>query len=175
LEFNVPFQHKYGYIRDEQHCVRWGIQLPLKRGTLPPPLWPMSVVAKWSTISPTTEHLLWPPYGIWHAIIFLSCDFFFFLSFFLTYSQLLQPGCLPYLHTWCGSSVNLGCRSETCCTWLAANAGQKQSPKIRHLCTIAQLCPAISLQLRHTLTIRKKLLNSNISFTCPIICWTSAH
>jgi len=36
-----------------------------------------------------------------------------------------------------------------------------------HLGTIAQLCRAISSQLRHMSTIGKKLLNSNISSTCP--------
>jgi len=25
----------------------------------------------------------------------------------------LQIGCLPYFHTWCGLSANLGCKSET--------------------------------------------------------------
>jgi len=55
-----------------------------------------------------------------------------------------------------------------CCTGLAGNAGPKKSPKIGHLGTIAQLCQAISLQLRHVLTIGKKnLLNSNVSPTCP--------
>jgi len=39
--------------------------------------------------------------------------------------------------------------------------------KIRHLCTIAQLCWAISLQIRHGSTIKKNLLSSNISSTCP--------
>jgi len=43
----------------------------------------------------------------------------------------------------------------------------QKSPKIRHLRTIAQLCQAMSLQLRHVSTIGKNLLNSNISFTCP--------
>jgi len=45
----------------------------------------------------------------------------------------------------------------------------KKSPKIRNLGTIAQLCWAklISSQLRHVSTIGKKLLNSNISPTCP--------
>ena len=44
----------------------------------------------------------------------------------------------------------------------------QKSPKSRHLRTIVQLCQAISLQLRHLLTIVKKnLLNSNISSTCP--------
>ena len=45
--------------------------------------------------------------------------------------------------------------------------GTQKSPKIRHLRTIAQLCRAITSQLRHMLTIGKKELNSNISPTCP--------
>jgi len=69
--------------------------------------------------------------------------------------------------TWCGPSANLECRAEMCCTRLAGNAGRKKSPNICHLGTIAQLCWAISSQLRHVLTIRKNLLNSNISSTCP--------
>jgi len=43
----------------------------------------------------------------------------------------------------------------------------QKSPKIRHLGTTAQLCRAISSQLRHVSTIWKNLLNSNISPTCP--------
>jgi len=66
---------------------------------------------------------LWPPYVIGQAIIFLPCgffffllsdiaifvlkrdvklqltNFFFFLSFFLAYSQPSRIGCLPYFHT----------------------------------------------------------------------------
>jgi len=87
------------------------------------------------------------------------------------------------LDTWCGLSVNLGCRSETCCTWLAGNARPKKSPKSRDLGTIAQICRAISSQLRHVSTIGKKyLLHSNVSPRCrhnmvnigPLaaeICW----
>jgi len=67
----------------------------------------------------------------------------------------------------CGPSANLECRSEMCCMQLAGNAGPKKSPKIRHLGTIAQLCRAISSQLRHVLTIGKNLLNSNSSPTRP--------
>ena len=47
---------------------------------------------------------------------------------------------------------------------------QMQDPKVAkncHLGTIAQLCRAISLQLRHVSTVGKTLLNSNISPTCP--------
>jgi len=54
-----------------------------------------------------------------------------------------------------------------CCTRLTENTGRKNSPKIRHLGTITQLCQAVSSQLRHVLTIGKNLLNSNISSTCP--------
>jgi len=96
----------------------------------------------------------------------LFCGFFL-LSFFLAHSQPLHIGCLPYFHKWCGLSANLGCRSETCCTALAENTGHKKSPKIHHLRTIAQLCWAISSQLRHILTVGKNLLNTNISHTCP--------
>ena len=45
--------------------------------------------------------------------------------------------------------------------------GGKKSPKIYHLGTIAQLCRAISSQLRHVSTMGKKPVNSNISPTCP--------
>jgi len=49
----------------------------------------------------------------------------------------------------------------------AGNAGRKKSPKSRHLRTIVQLCQAISSQLRHISTIRKKLLSINTSSRCP--------
>ena len=52
-----------------------------------------------------------------------------------------------------------------CCTRLAGNTGRKNDAKHRHLRTIAQLCRAISSQLRHVSTIGKKLLSSNISPT----------
>jgi len=69
---------------------------------------------------------------------------------------------LPHM-VWCGLSANLECRSEMYCTRLT----EMQDAKNRHLGTIAQLCPAVSSQLRHLSTIGKKLLNSNTSSTCP--------
>ena len=60
---------------------------------------------------------------IGQAIIFCTCGFFFLL-FFLAYSQRPQIGCLPYFHTWCGLSANLECRYEMCCTRLAGNTGR---------------------------------------------------
>ena len=94
----------------------------------------------------------------------------FLANFCALYFQRPEIGCLtlPYFPTQrCGPSANLECRSEMCCTQLAGNAGSKKSPKIRHLGTIAQLCRAISSQLKHVSTIGKNLLNSNISPTCP--------
>jgi len=111
---------------------------------------------------------LLPPYGIGQPLYFCPVvSSIYLLLFFLGYSQLSQIGCLPCFHTWCGPSPNFACRSETCCTRLTGNAGCKKSPNIRHLRTIAQLCRAISSQLRHSLTIGKNLLNSNISPTRP--------
>jgi len=71
-----------------------------------------------------------------------------------------------YFHTWCGPSANFECRSEMCCTRLAGNTGRKNDAKNRHLRSIAQLCRAISSQLRHVPTIRKNLISSNIPPTC---------
>ena len=45
-----------------------------------------------------------------------------------------------------------------CCKRLAGNAGPKNSPKNHHLGTIPQLCQAISSQLKHILTIGKKIV-----------------
>ena len=81
-------------------------------------------------------------------------------SFFLfprsTFSA-VADWCLSHFHTWCGLNANLGCRSETCCTWLAENRTQKVA-KNRHQGTIAQLCRAIFSQVRHVSTIGKKLV-----------------
>jgi len=117
------------------------------------------------------DFLLWPPYGIGQAIIFLSRGFFFYLLIFCLHfsSPILSRRRLDvciYFHTWCGLSANLECRSEMCCMRIAENTGRKKSQKIRHPPTIAQMCRAISSQLRHMSTIGKKLLNSNIPSTC---------
>ena len=74
---------------------------------------------------------------------------------------------VDHTSTQCGRSANLECRSEMCCMRFAENTACKKSPKSRHLGTIAQLCQAISSQLRHVSTIGKNLLSSSISSTCP--------
>ena len=57
--------------------------------------------------------------------------------------------------------------SETWCTRLAENTGRKNDVKNRYLGIIAQICRAISSQLRHVSKIGKKLLSSDMSSTCP--------
>ena len=56
---------------------------------------------------------------------------------------------------WCGLNANLECRSEMCCTRLTGNTERKNDPK--NLRTIAQICRAVSSQLRHTSTIGKSV------------------
>jgi len=103
------------------------------------------------------RQFLWSPYVTGQTIIF-SCSLFFLLLFFPRLISATQIGCLPYFHTWCGLSANLRCRSETCCTRLAEITGRKKVAKNCHMGTIAQLCQAISSQLRHVSTIGKKLV-----------------
>ena len=71
------------------------------------------------------------------------------------------------LLTWCGLTVNLERRSETCCMRLAENTGRQKVTKNRHLGAIAQLCRAISSQLRHVSTIGKKLVKQQYASTSP--------
>jgi len=54
-----------------------------------------------------------------------------------------------------------------CCTRLTGNTGRKNDAKNRYLRSIAQLCQALSSQLRHVSPVRKILLSSNISPACP--------
>jgi len=103
------------------------------------------------------------------ALWFLSSVYL--SSFFLSSPNLRghspQIGCLPYFYTSRSPSANLECRSEICCSRLPASTGRKKVVKNRYLGTIAQLCRAISSQLRHISTIGKNLLSSNTSSTCP--------
>jgi len=107
-----------------------------------------------------------------------SCWYYIFALWFLSYSSspffpriisaVAEWMSLPYFYTWCGLSANLECRSEMCYTRLAGNTWRKNAAKNRHLGTIAQLCRAVSSQLRHLSTMGKNyLLSSNTSSTCP--------
>ena len=99
----------------------------------------------------------------WADIIFLPCGFFFFLlSFFLAYSQPSQIRCLPYFHAWC----DLRIARLKCAVYGSLKIQDAKSPIIRHLGSIAQLCLAISSQLRHISAVGNNLLNINIPSTC---------
>jgi len=102
-----------------------------------------------------------------HYIFILWFLLSIFLSFFPHLISVVGDWMSAILHTWCGLSANLECRSETCSTRLAENTGRKTVAKNRHRDTIAQFCWAVSSEQRHVSTIGKKLLSSNISFTCP--------
>ena len=99
-------------------------------------------------------------------LLFVLSSFLFLLFSSPNLSRRRLDVCNTSFHTWCGLSANLRCRPETCCTRLAENTGRKKVAKNRHLGTIAQICRAISSQLRHLSTITKKLLSSNMSSTC---------
>ena len=101
---------------------------------------------------------------------YIFAQWFLSSSIYLYFPRLISAaaiGCLPYFYTWRGPSANLECRSEMCCTRLATNTGRKNDAKNRHLRTIAQLCPAISSQLRHISTIGKKLIKQQYLLHMP--------
>jgi len=103
------------------------------------------------TAADITSVLLWPPYGIGQAIIFSSC-FFFVLLFS---SPNLSGRRLDVYHTSARgvALVRIQNAGLKCAT---RGSLQIQDAKDRHLGTIAQLCRAISSQLRHVSTVGKK-------------------
>jgi len=71
-----------------------------------------------------------------------NTDYIFALwspSFFRFSSPNLSGRRLDVYRTWT-HGVNLECRSEMYCTWLAGNAGPRKSSATCHLRTIAQFC-----------------------------------
>jgi len=78
-----------------------------------------------------------------------------------------QIGCLPYFHTLCGLSVNLRCRSETCCTRLAENTVSKKSrqksPSGHHHTNLSGYIFATKARIDNR---KKNWLSSNTSSTC---------
>jgi len=104
-------------------------------------------------------------------------DRYIFALCFLLLSSIFFPRLISAAADWMSTigllrymmclSANLERRSEMCCKRLAGNTGRKNDAKNRHLSTIAQVCWAISSQLRHISTVGKNLLSSNISSRCP--------
>jgi len=117
----------------------------------------------------SSSFLLWSHYGIGQTIIFLHCDYFFLSSFFSlpNLSRRRLDVCHTSTH---GVSLvrisDAGLKPHARGSLKTQDA--KKSPKIANcMGTIAQLCRAISSQLRHISTIGKNLLSSNMSSTCP--------
>jgi len=95
------------------------------------------------------------------------CLWFLSFFFFLFSSPISQRRKVDVYHTHDVALV-WECRSEMCCTRLAGNTGRNNDAKNRHLRTIAQLCRAMSSQLRHRAYRQsEKMLNSNISSRYP--------
>jgi len=92
---------------------------------------------------------------------------FYLLLFFLAYSQPSQIGCLPYFHTWCGLSANLGCSVwnvlHAACWKYRTQKIAKSSPSGHHRTTLSGYIFATKARIDN----RKNLLNSNISPTRP--------
>jgi len=67
---------------------------------------------------------------------------------------------IPYFHKWCGLSVNLEYRSETCCARLAGNRARKKiakkSPSGHHPTTLSGYIFAIMARIDNR--IGKKLV-----------------
>ena len=87
--------------------------------------------------------VIYPYYGRPKAIIFLPCSFFLSSIFFFFPSPNLSGHRLDVYHTsthGVAPSANLECRSEMCCTRLAANTGRKsrqKSPSGYHRTTLS--------------------------------------
>ena len=90
----------------------------------------------------------------------------YYLSIYLFSSPNLSGRRLDVYHT-STHGVALVRIYNACLKCAACGSLEIQDAKNRHFGTIAQLCPAISSELRHVSTIGKNLLNSITSSTCP--------
>ena len=103
---------------------------------------------------------------------FHPVGFFFVLllssSFLLLFFPRLISAVADWMSaTWCGLSVNLGCRSETCCTRLAENTGRTKVAKNRHGHHHTTLSGYIFATKALIDNRKKSLLSSNMSSRCP--------
>ena len=98
---------------------------------------------------------MWALYFAAMVPIFLLLSFFFLSRLFSAVRDWMST---IHFHTPCGLGANLECMCEMGCLWLAEIQDAKIVQKNRHLRTITQVYQVISSQLRHALTIRKKLV-----------------
>jgi len=104
--------------------------------------------------------LLWPRCVANADIMFLPCGFFLLL--FPRLISAVTDWMSTILHTWCGLSANLECRSEMYCMRLPENTGRKKSPSRHHRTTLSG-CIVAKGTYRQS---EKNMLHSNASSTC---------
>jgi len=97
------------------------------------------------------------------AIIFLPCSFYLSIFFprLISAAGDWMSTILPHMvWPYCKFTMNV---------WNVRHAARckYRTQKNRHFGTTAQLCRALSSQLRHVSTIGKNLLNTDTSSTCP--------
>jgi len=117
-----------------------------------------------SFISNYFDHLLWLPYVIGQAFIFLSCGFFFLFCLFPPVFSAVADWMSTILSHMVWLSANLGCRFETCCKRLSENTGRKNLPSGLHHTNLSGYIFATKARIDNR---KKNLLNSNNSPTCP--------
>ena len=106
------------------------------------------------SITLPTSNFLWSPYAIGQAIIFFALWFLSSFFFYLFSSPNLSDRRLDVYHT---STHGVALRIWNAGLKCAARGSLEiHDAKNRHFGTIAQICRAISSQLRHISTIRKK-------------------
>jgi len=101
---------------------------------------------------------LWPPCVADADIIFLSCSFFFLSSIFFSSPNVSRHRLHVYhtsKHVLASVRISDAGLKRAACGSLKIH-DTKKLQKNRHLHTIAQLCRAISSELRHVSTIGKK-------------------
>ena len=96
---------------------------------------------------------------------------FLFSSFFLSFFLSFFPRLISAVGDWMSTILPHMCEFRMH-VWKLVHAARwkyrtQKWRKNRHMGIIAQLCRAISSQLRHISTIEKNLLHSNISSTSP--------
>ena len=106
--------------------------------------------------------------AIWNRADHYIFALWFLLSFFFFPRLISAVGdwmtaILPHMVWHCGLSANLGCRSETCCTRLAENAGRKKSPSAHHHTNLSGYIFATACIDNR----KKNMLSSNVSSRRP--------
>ena len=112
----------------------------------------------------TFFHNLWSPYGIGRPYIFSCCSlFFFFFPRLISAAADWMFAILPHVCPQCEFKMQVWNLLHAA-RWKHRTQTSRQKSTSGHH---HKNCRAIYSQRRHVSTIRKKLLSSNMSSTCP--------